>query len=162
LFNVPGSIPAVLAIDQSTGAGLPNTITDPQEPNDTFTFNIPGANGGAGTTAAVEFLVAGEFCYINIASVNDVNWNTTSLNLSISAGTLPAEILPVEPQYIPVSLWQDTGGGGGWVYTPSVLRIQAAATDWQIVQISGANYTLTSDRAWMYGISTLYPLTAHA
>lgn len=159
LFCSPGSIPVWNVIDQDTGAGQ-NTITDPQSPNDSFTFDIPGANGGAGTTAAVEYLVQGEFCYINIFSVMDVNWNTNSTNLSISAGTLPAEILPVEPQYIPVSFWEDTGGG--WVYTPSVLRLQAAATDWQIVQISGANYTLNSDRAWMYNISTLYPLTAHA
>jgi len=160
LFVNIGHIPVINVIDQSDIAASQQTITDPQSPNDSFTFDIPGANGGAGTTAGVEYLVTGEFCYINIDSVNDINWNTTSLNLSISAGTLPAEILPVEPQYIPVSLWEDTGGG--WVYTPSVLRIQAAATDWQIVMIDGSNYTLTSDRAWMYNISTLYPLTAHA
>ncbi len=161
LMNVPGSIPQWLTIDQDVGY-LPNTITDPQGPtNDSFTFNIPAANGGAGTTAAVEYLEAGEFVYVNIASVNDVNFNTTAMDLVISAGTLPADVVPLVDQYIPVSFWEDTGGG--WVYTPSVLRIRASdTTTWSIFQIDGTTFTNTSDRAWMYSITTLYPKQAHA
>ncbi len=160
VFNSPGSIPIMNIVDQDTG-GLPNTITDPQSPNDTFTFNIPAANGGAGTTAAVEYLEAGEFVYVNIASVNDVNFNSTAMNLVISAGTLPADVVPLVDQYIPVSFWEDTGGG--WVYTPAVLRILAAATTtWSIFQIDGTTFTNTSDRAWMYSITTLYPKADHA
>lgn len=160
LFNSPGSIPQILTIDQDVGY-RPNTITDPQSPNDTFTFNIPAANGGAGTTAAVEYLEAGEFVYVNIATMMDVNFNATAMNLVISAGTLPADVVPLEDQYIPVSFWEDTGGG--WVYTPAVLRILAAATTtWSIFQIDGTTFTNTSDRAWMYSITTLYPKQAHA
>ncbi len=160
LFNSPGSIPQILTIDQDVGY-RPNTITDPQSPNDTFTFNIPAANGGAGTTAAVEYLEAGEFVYVNIATMMDVNFNSVNMDLVISAGTLPADVQPEEPQYIPVSFWEDTGGG--WVYTPAVLRISdASTTTWSIFQIDGTTFTNTSDRAWMYSITTLYPKQAHA
>lgn len=158
LFNSPGGIPQILTIDQDTGVTQPNTITDPQSPNDSFTFNIPAANGGAGTTAAVEHLKVGQFVYINIASVNDVNFNSVNMDLVISAGVIPSDIRPAEPQYIPVSFWEDTGGG--FVYTPAVLRItDASTTTWSILQIDGTTFTNTSDRAWMYNISTLYPLT---
>jgi len=160
LFHVPGAIPEWQHVDQDVGY-LPNTITDPQSPNDTFTFDIPAANGGAGTTAAVEYLEAGEFVYVNIASVNDVNFNATAMDLVISAGTLPADVVPLVDQYIPVSFWEDTGGG--WVYTPAVLRIRASdTTTWSIFQIDGTTFTNTSDRAWMYSITTLYPKQAHA
>ncbi len=155
LFNSPGGIPQILTIDQDTG-DQPNFIRDPQSPNDSFTFNVPAANGGAGTTASVEWLEVGEFVYLNIASVNDVNFNSVNMNLVISAGVFDTDLLPAEPQYIPVSFWEDTGGG--WVYTPSVLRItDASTTTWSILQIDGTTFTNTSDRAWMYNISTLYP-----
>ena len=158
LFNSPGGIPQILTIDQDTGVSQPNTITDPQSPNDTFTFNIPAANGGAGTSVAVEHLETGEFVYINIATMMDVNFNSVNMDLVISAGVIPTDIRPAEPQYIPVSFWEDTGGG--WVYTPAVLRItDASATTWSILQIDGTTFTNTSDRAWMYNISTLYPKT---
>lgn len=152
-----GTIPVILTIDQDTGE-LPNVIIDPQDPNDSFTFNIPAANGGAGTSVAVEHLEVGEFVYINIATMMDVNFNSVNMDLVISAGVIPASILPAEPQYIPVSFWEDTGGG--WVYTPAVLQISdVSTTTWSILQIDGTAFTNTSDRAWMYNISTLYPLT---
>ena len=160
MVRSPTSFPKILNVDQDVGH-IPNTITDPQSPNDTFTFDIPAANGGAGTTADVEFLMQGEFVYINIASVNDVNFNSVNMDLVISAGTFDTDILPAEPQYIPVSFWEDTGGG--FVYTPAMLRItNASTTTWSIFQIDGTTFTNTSDRAWQYNISTLYPLQAHS
>ncbi len=133
------------------------SIDDPGLVNSTFTFNVPAANGGGGTSVAVEYLVQGNFVYLNIAPMTDINFNSTLMDLVISAGVIPTEIKPSEEQAIPVSFWEDTAAD--FVYTQSQLIIDPIdTTTWIIRQINGAVYTLNSDRSWRYGITAVYPL----
>ena len=133
------------------------SVDDPGLVNSTFTFNVPAANGGAGTTVAVEYLVQGNFVYLNIAPMTDINFNSTLMDLVISAGVIPTEIKPSEEQAIPVSFWEDTAAD--FLYTQSQLIIDPIdTTTWIIRQINGAVYTMNSDRSWRYGITAVYPL----
>ncbi len=133
------------------------SVDDPGLVNSTFTFNVPAANGGAGTTVAVEYLVQGNFVYLNIAPMTDINFNSTLMDLVISAGVIPVEIKPSEEQAIPVSFWEDTAAD--FLYIQSQLIIDPIdTTTWIIRQINGAVYTMNSDRSWRYGITAVYPL----
>ena len=133
------------------------SVDDPGILNSTFTFNVPAANGGAGTSVAVEYLRQGNFVYLNIQPMTDINFNSVDMDLVISAGNIPVEIKPSEDQFIPVEFWEDTAAN--CVHPPSVLRIEPLAlTTWQILQIDSASYTMNSDRSWRYGITCVYPV----
>ncbi len=131
-------------------------IDDPGTVNNTFTFDVPAANGGAGTTVAVEWLRQGNFVYVNIAPMTDINFNTVELDLVISAGNIPVDVRPSVAQYVPVSFWEDTAAN--FVHTQSQLQISGSLTTWSLQQIDGSDYTMNSDRSWRYGITAIYPV----